>query len=451
DILYPKDGLSGEVVEWGIDQTAIAQPLLFAFEYALAKLLMKWGIKPYALVGHSIGEYTAACLSGVFSLEDALKLVVLRGKLMQTMPTGSMLSVPLPEEQLKPLLVEANTDAGPNDELSLATLNTTAYCVVSGSHHSIETFAAKLKETGCQCKRLHTSHAFHSVMMEPMLKEFKGKAKEISFNKPVIPYISNLTGKWITVEEARDPGYWARHLRETVRFADGLAELLKEAGTIFLEVGPGRNLTTFVRQHKDKKPAQLNLNLVRHPKENIPDTYYLLGRIGRLWLHGGKIDWQQFHAAERRFRVPLPTYPFEKKRYWLEGNLNNLAQREPSEKPRLKRRENLADWFHIPSWHTRTSAPPLSDSLHTPKTKEPCNWLVFMDECGIGTRLVEELNSQGHYVITVRTGTGPVKTGDNEYIINPDEGRTRFLGWYKQSQVLLDQSMVRWIGEDKTF
>jgi len=403
-----------------INQTEIAQPVLFIFEYALAKLLMKWGIKPYTLVGHSIGEYAAACLSGVFSLEDALKVVALRGKLMQKMPTGSMLSVPMPEEELKPLLLKANAET--IDRLSLAAVNTTAYCVVSGSHNAIDAFAGKLKETGCEFKRLHTSHAFHSVMMEPMLKEFTGKVREASFNKPVIPYISNLTGRWITVEEAQDPGYWTRQLRETVRFADGLTELLKEANTIFLEVGPGRSLATFVRQHKNKKPAQLNLNLVRHPKENVSDSYYLLGRIGRLWLNGGKINWQQYYAGERRHRVPLPTYPFEKNRYWLEGDFNNLTQRELLEEPQLKKQENIADWFYIPSWNTRISASPVIHGQHTGKTTEPSNWLVFMDVGDIGTRLVEELNHQGHYVMTVRTGTGLVNTGTNQYTINPGQG-----------------------------
>jgi amino acid adenylation domain-containing protein len=437
EILYPyhrsnRSDSSHNTHQSHINQTAIAQPLLFVFEYALAKLLINWGIKPYALTGHSIGEYTAACLSGVFSLEDALKLVALRGKLMQQMPTGSMLSVPLAEEQLKPLLEEANANSDTDDELSLSAVNTTAYCVVSGSHSAIDAFNEKLKETGCRCKRLHTSHAFHSVMMEPMLQEFKKKAKEISFNKPVIPYISNLTGKWITVEEAENPGYWTRHLRETVRFADGLTQLLKEANTIFLEVGPGRSLATFVRQHKNKKSAQLNLNLVRHPKENVSDTYYLLGRIGRLWLNGGKINWQQFHARERRLRVPLPTYPFEKNHYWLEGDLNNLVQSKLIiEEPRLKKKENIADWFYIPSWNTRTS--PSSPIHQQPgKTGEPSNWLVFMGECDIGTRLVEELNHQGHYVVTVRAGSSMVNTGDNEYTINPgqEEDYDALLGEY---------------------
>jgi polyketide synthase PksJ len=423
EIIYPSDRSDrSDRSDILINQTEIAQPVLFVFEYALAKLLMHWGIKPYAMTGHSIGEYAAACLSGVFSLEDALKLVALRGKLMQQMPTGSMLSVPLPEEQLTLTLKEANANADARDALSLAAVNTTAYCVVSGSHHAIDTFAEKLKGTGCECKLLHTSHAFHSVMMEPILQEFKEKVKGISFNKPVIPYISNLTGRWITVEEVENPGYWTRQLRETVRFVDGLTELLKEANTIFLEVGPGRNLATFVRQHKNKKPAQLNLNLVRHPKENVSDTYYLLGRIGRLWLNGGKIDWQQFHAGERRLRVPLPTYPFEKNRYWLEGDLNTLAQKELFEEPRMKKQENLADWFHIPTWDTHIFASPVIDGQPAHKTPGPYNWLVFMDKGDIGTWLVEELIRQGHYVIMARVGDGLVKTGDNEYTMNPGRG-----------------------------
>jgi polyketide synthase PksJ len=422
----------GRGVSPDINQTEIAQPLLFAFEYSLAKLLMQWGIKPYALIGHSIGEYAAACLSGVFSLEDALKVVALRGKLMQKMPTGSMLSIPRTEEELNALIAKANANADTFDQLSLAAVNTTAYCVVSGSDNAIDAFAAKLKETGCECKRLHTSHAFHSVMMEPILKEFTKGVREVSFNRPIIPYISNLTGGWITVEEAENPGYWTRQLRETVQFADGLTELLKEANTIFLEVGPGRSLATFVRQHKNKKPAQLNLNLVRHPKENISDDYYLLGRIGRLWLNGGKIDWQEFHAGERRHRVPLPTYPFEKNCYWLEGDFNNLAQKELRKEPQLKKQMNIADWFYIPTWNTRTSASPVIHGLHTDKIIEPANWLVFTDECGIGTQLVEELNQQGHYVITASIGSGLANIGDNRYTINPgqDEDYEALLGEY---------------------
>jgi malonyl CoA-acyl carrier protein transacylase len=229
-----------------------------------------------------------------------------------------MLSVPLAEEQLKPLL---------NDDLALAAVNTSLLCVVSGDEQSINAFTEKLKENGHEgtVKRLHTSHAFHSKMMDPLLKEFEYGVSKITLDKPAIPYISNLTGRWLGVDEALNPAYWCQHLRNTVRFADGLKELLKEANTLFVEVGPGRSLSTFVRQHHDKKPEQMVINLIRHPTENVSDVYYLSNQIGRLWLYGGTIDWKGFYAEEKRQRIPLPTYPFEGQPYWINADLDQIA------------------------------------------------------------------------------------------------------------------------------
>jgi acyl transferase domain-containing protein len=281
EILYPfsRSNRSYKSYSSDIDQTEIAQPLLFVFEYALAQLLMKWGITPSNMIGHSIGEYVAACLAGVFSLEDALKMVVLRGKLMQQVPGGSMLSVSLAEEELKPLLSS-------NKKISLAAVNSPNHCVVSGPHKAVEAFARLLNQRGYQNKPLHTSHAFHSQMMEPVLDRFRAQMnlEQITLNQPKIPYISNLTGKIITAEEAVSPAYWIKHLRQTVRFSDGLKELLKEEKSIFLEVGPGRTLSTFVKRHLSKNKEKnthlkpLVVNLVRHPQEKVADHYLLLKR-----------------------------------------------------------------------------------------------------------------------------------------------------------------------------
>jgi acyl transferase domain-containing protein len=310
EILYPFNR-SNRSYRSNINQTESAQPMIFALEYSLAKLLMKWGIRPHAMIGHSIGEYVAACVSGVFSLEDALLLVAWRGKLMQQMPFGAMLSVPLPENEIKPLL---------DDQLSLAAVNGVSHCVVSGPEAQVELLAKKLKEDGQNSRLLHTSHAFHSAMMEPVLKAFEGKLEQVRLNEPEIPYISNLTGDWITVEAAANPDYWTGHLRETVRFADGLKELLKEENCVFVEVGPGKALSTFVRQHPGKTTGHWVLNLIKHPKETVKDDYFLLSKVGQLWLYGVHIDWFAFHGAEKRQRIPLPTYPFERQRYWIEGS-----------------------------------------------------------------------------------------------------------------------------------
>ncbi len=294
-----------------IDQTRITQPLVFALEYSMAKLLLSWGIKPYAMIGHSIGEYTAACLSGIFTLEEALKITALRGKLMQSMPPGAMLSVSLPEEQLKPIMIPG---------VSLAAVNSTANCVVSGTFAAIEKFTTRLNELGHKCRPLHTSHAFHSEMMDPILGEFAESLKKIRFGEAAIPFISDVTGSWITNEEAAKPGYWAGHLRQPVNFRDGLSRLLQEKEVLFIEVGPGNVLSTFLRQHKDKRDDHFAVNLVRHPHENIPDESYLANKSGQCWLYGVTIDWNAFHAGNKRKRLALPQYPFERRAFTFDAS-----------------------------------------------------------------------------------------------------------------------------------
>ncbi|MDQ1355255.1 MAG: phthiocerol/phenolphthiocerol synthesis type-I polyketide synthase [Acidobacteriota bacterium] len=284
------------------------QPLLFSYEYALAQLLMAWGITPYMLIGYSFGEYTAACLSGVLSLEDALELIVSRALLISRVPGGAMLSVPLPVKEVQPILTKG---------LSIAIDNGPS-CIVSGPAAEIENFGAQMKEMRHMCMGLDAIHAIHSMMMDPVVEEFKTQVGKYILHEPQIPYISNVTGKQITTEEAIDPGYWARHLRETVRFADGIHELLHEKKAIFVEVGPGRDLSTLMTRFIDFQSEQKVINLVRPPEKNVHDLRYLLNKIGDLWLYGKKIDWTGFYGAEIRQRVPLPTYPFQRKRYTIE-------------------------------------------------------------------------------------------------------------------------------------
>ncbi|MFL6289712.1 MAG: amino acid adenylation domain-containing protein, partial [Thermoanaerobaculia bacterium] len=294
----------------GLDETALAQPALFAVEHALARLWMSWGVRPEALLGHSVGEYVAACLAGVFSLEDALRLVAARGRLMQEQPPGAMLAVPLPEAEVARLLEDRG---GP---LALAAVNGPAACVVSGMEEDVRAFRERLGED-VDCRRLHTSHAFHSALMDPVLEPFAELLKGIGMRPPRIPFVSNRTGTWITADEATDPAYWTGHLRGTVRFADGLATLLGPPDgrrrTALLEVGPGATLGTFAG-----RSADLVLRSLRRPREDRPDLDVLLGALGRLWLSGAEIDWAAVHAGERRRRIPLPTYPFERRRYWVE-------------------------------------------------------------------------------------------------------------------------------------
>ena len=292
-----------------IQETAIAQPALFVIEYALAQLWISWGVRPAGAISHSIGEYVAATIAGVFSLEDALILVAARGKLMQQMATGSMLAVPLPEAQVQPQL---------GTSLEIAAINGPSSCVVSGPTADVEALQKQLAEKGTECRRLHTSHAFHSQMMSPILAPFTEQVKQVNLNSPEIPYISNVTGTWITVEQATDPNYWAKHLRQPVRFAEGLQQFLCHPEQILLEVGPGQTLRTLAKRHPNIADEQIVLTSVRHPQEKRSDVAFLLNTLGQLWLAGVPVDWSGFYTSTQRRRLPLPTYPFERQRYWIE-------------------------------------------------------------------------------------------------------------------------------------
>jgi len=309
DILYPEtEGKLNIAPE--IDQTTIAQPALFVIEYALAHLWMKWGIHPEAMIGQSIGEYVAACLSGVMSLKDALFLVATRGQLMQKLPRGSMLAVFVTKEATQAML---ETDAS----LSLAAVNGPSLCVISGPTDAVSCLEKWCQERSIPARPLRTSHAFHSQMMEPVIKEPITQFSKVKLNPPRLPFISNLTGTWITPQQATSPDYWAKHLRHTVRLADGIVELLQEPERLFLEVGPGRTLTTLVKEMARDRGATVALSSLGHHNEKSSDLEMMLQTLGQLWLAGLKIDWAGFHAHEERRRIPLPTYPFERKRYWL--------------------------------------------------------------------------------------------------------------------------------------
>ena len=307
DILYPGGGHE-ERAQKTFARQSLTQSAIFTVEYALARLLVEWGVRPSAFVGHSIGEYTAACLSGVFSLEDALGLVAARGRLMEELPAGSMIAVFLPEKDLQSFL---------NPRLSIALINAPSLCVVSGEREDVEELAERLSGMGIDVRRLRTEHAFHSAMTEPLLERFARELDKVTFGTPRIPFVSNVTGTWINSGEAASPDYWVRHLRGTIRFSDCAGELLKKKNGVFLEVGPGPTLSTLIQQHPQMTDEQVAFSSIRHAKEQKSDVAFLLTTLGRLWLAGVPIDWSRFYSGEERRRVPLPTYPFDRKRYWL--------------------------------------------------------------------------------------------------------------------------------------
>jgi acyl transferase domain-containing protein len=261
------------------------------------------------MIGHSVGEFVAACLSGVFSLEDAITILSARGMLMQQLPRGSMLAVAMAEEKLLPLLPR---------EVSLAAVNGSSNCVVAGPDTAIEAMERKLAERAIQGRHLHASHAFHSWMMEPILDQFTEEIRKVRLLPPSIPFISSSTGKWITEQEATNPIYWAMQIRNTVRFHIARQKLAKHPDYVLLEVGPGRTLATLARHPSYNLAEQVTLSSLPFSRETRKDVASMLIALGRLWLEGVPINWQGFYAHEQRSRVALPTYPFERKRYWID-------------------------------------------------------------------------------------------------------------------------------------
>lgn len=382
ELLYPREGGEQEAGE-RLRQTEITQPALFAVEYALATLLLEWGLEPKAMVGHSIGEYVAACLAGVLSLSDALGLVATRGRLMQRLPAGAMLVVPMTE-----LACVAMAEAR---GLSLAAVNGPESCVLSGPLDAIDRLEQELVEQGVACRRVATSHAFHSSMMDPVLAEFGSYCAGVTLRPPTRPYLSNLTGTWITAEQATDPDYWVRHLRETVRFADGVGALVADPDWVLLEVGPGRTLSTFARWNPTRATGQVVLNAMRHPGDVIDDGAFLLTSLGRLWMAGGKIDAGGFYRHEERRRIPLPTYPFERQRCWIDAA--PVGDEPAVTASGLEKRSDMDGWFYAPSWR-RTAAPAVAVGAGE-------RWLILADRYGLAEAVAAELRARGARPVVV--------------------------------------------------
>jgi amino acid adenylation domain-containing protein len=322
DALDPK-GADEETAATRLRQTSLTQPALFSISYALARLYESWAIRPAVMAGHSVGEFVAACLSGVMGLEDALSLVAARGKLMQELPRGSMLSVRASADRMAPRL---------GDRLVLAAINAPSLVVVAGPDDAIDALEASLGQDGVVSSRLHTSHAFHSAMMDPIVEPFAERVRAIRLRPPRIPFVSTVTARLITDQEATDPMYWAKHLRQTVRFADAVRELASVPNRVLLEVGPRSTLTTFARQ-SIQSPQQLAVASLEATAET--EWSSLLRAVGQLWLAGVTVDWPAMHEGALRRRVALPATPFERKRYWIDPVPRETApvRREAQEDP----------------------------------------------------------------------------------------------------------------------
>ena len=415
-LLFP--GRSGrKTAAEALKDTKWAQPALFTVGYALAELWRSWGIQPAAMIGHSVGEYVAATLAGVMSLEDVLALIARRGQLISALPRGSMLAVMSPVEK-----VERFVDS----EVSVAAINAPGLSVLSGPRHAIERVEIALAKETIPARRLHTSHAFHSSMMDPILPEFEDLVSRIKLSKPVTPFVATLTGQWAD-GFVTEPGYWRAQLRSTVRFADGVRALTEAKSPvgknpIYLEVGPGGTLTTFVTQvakdvarRSDNATAASNgsaalcLTSIPGPDGQRSDTEEMLAALGQLWVHGIEVDWNGFHRAERRLRVSLPAYPFERQSYWIG------TRPEAAAEPQVR---DTSDWFYKAVWRETQLG---GNRMDRPPSLSCRRVIVFDEQSVLGRMVVEQLTALGCQPIIVRQGSGFHRITDDEYILDPGQ------------------------------
>jgi phthiocerol/phenolphthiocerol synthesis type-I polyketide synthase E len=400
EVIYPERGKEEEAGE-RLNETMLTQPALFVVEYSMAKMWEWWGIEAGEMTGHSIGEFVAASLAGVFSMEEGLRLVAARGKLMQEMREGGMLVVQKGEEEVKKYLREG---------LWIGAVNGPGLVVVSGEKEEIEKLEGELVRDGVVTRRLKTRRGFHSGMMEEAAKKFVEEVKKVNLKEPKVRYTSNVSGKWIRNEEAIDAVYWGRQMREAVRFGEGLEEINKEKDRILLEVGPGRGLATIARWLPKKPAGQIILNSLPREEEREEELEQVKWTLGRLWAVGKEVKWGNYYEGEKRKRVELPSYPFERQKYWIEPKREGM--RVAGEKAHRKKND-VAQWFYVPLWKQTV----LRDySVNGGRTKQ--SWLVFEDGNGLGKALLNRLAEESQQAVRVVKGSLFERLSDGAYMVN---------------------------------
>ncbi|WP_410667763.1 SDR family NAD(P)-dependent oxidoreductase [Amycolatopsis sp. cmx-4-68] len=387
-----------------LQQTELAQPLMFAVDYALARTLVDWGLRPAAMLGYSLGEYVAACLAGVLSLSDALALVAKRAELIAALPGGSMAAVPLSAAELAARFDLAGLD--------IAAVNGPELVVVAGSRTAVDRLAQDLRTADVPCRPLRTSHAFHSRMLAPAAAELTAWiAANVTLNAPELPYLSNVTGGHATAELVTDPAYWARHMCETVRFADAATELLADEHLAIVEIGPGPSLGALLRGLSPATRWPLITATLPAADDPRPADEVLTDGLARLWLLGADLDWSAYHGRGTATpvyrgtapgRVPLPTYPFQRQRYWIEAAPVSGATRieTPADGP-LEEFDRIPllpeeQWINLPTWRQTSAAP---------AAPRPASWLVFARP-GLAEDVLDGIRRTGDPVTVVRPGAG---------------------------------------------
>ncbi|WP_329383943.1 type I polyketide synthase [Streptomyces sp. NBC_01716] len=397
ELLYPED-LPADEAERRLRETRHSQPALFAVSYAQAMLLMSAGLEPRGMIGHSVGEYVAAHLAGVFTLDDVLAIVAARGRLMNEMPPGGMIAVAAPEQQTAALLPEGVEIASTNSRLST---------VVAGPLEALDAVVAACESAGVAHTRLQTSHAFHSRMMEPCVEEFAATVARYRLHAPQLPFVSDVTGDWITDDQAQDPRYWAAHLRSPVRFADGLATLV-DGETCLVEAGPSDTLSRLARQDVGFDAVPI-VPTMRHPRRDAADDAVFAEALGSLWVNGLDIDWERWSGPG--LRVSLPTYPFERQKFWVapdpvrpgaSAGADEHAGELPPEESAFAQ-----VWREAPL-------------LGAEPTVTAGHWLVFgSDHPVTGSLLAELTRAEGTKVTVVRAGDSFAETGPARFTVRP--------------------------------
>ena len=389
-----------------LKKPSVQLPLIMIVEFALAKLVQSWGVEPRVLIGHSMGENTAAALAGVMSFEDCIGLVLLRGQLFDSVPAGGMLSVSLPAHELQEYL---------GDQLDLAGVNGPALSVASGPQNALDALEKTLAEAEIDCQRIAIDIAAHSRMLEPILDRFGDYLRAIKLDAPRIPIISNRTGLELSAEQATDPDYWVAHLRGTVQFAKGISQIADTPNRVFIEVGPGKALSSLAQQCSAVESDQV-INVLRHPDQDIADDAFFMSVLGRFWATGFTIDWEQIWGGVQRNKVVLPGYQFQRSTYFIEAS-KELATQAPT---RLMRREDIAEWGYVPHWQKRYANCPYEVVEHL---GESMTWLVFADDAGLADGPIARLRAAGHTVCEVVTGDAFARLSSGRYALAPEQGR----------------------------
>ncbi|SHJ71295.1 hybrid non-ribosomal peptide synthetase/type I polyketide synthase, partial [Aquimarina spongiae] len=399
-ILYSAKGAEGD----HINQTVNSQPILFSFQYAMAQLLNSWGIKADGFIGHSIGEYVAACLAGVFDLKEALHVVSKRGEYMQSMQEGHMLAINADWKEILKIKPAA---------LSFGSINSPDHFVLSGDKKEIENFSKEIADLELQHNILKTSHAFHSPMMRKAAVQLKEELSKVTLRQPKIPFISNITGNWISGQECQSPDYWAKQLENTVQLDKGISTLLEAKEAVVIEVGPGNSLTTFFKKNNAFGNNHKVHNLTRHVKAtNVGDSTFLTKKIADLWLDGITIDWNALYPNKNIQKIPLPGYPFVRKDFILDPNLlTNFLQGNTALNAEYKK--EVKDWFYLPSWKKRVT-------LEQPQKSE-ANWLVIGSKKETIMQLAKYIRPYCKEVSLLVLGDDDTTVSENEVILNVDQ------------------------------